>query len=133
MGEGPEQAQGGGAPVQQSNFMDAVDRAAARSDQPEHARLQLLARIRLSPACYPGDLTPEQLDQLMAATQLLPPTARGGFQARFLNDNNAWVGAGQIGEFPHRRANLEPICADARMMCFSTALMEMPCKTAISR
>jgi hypothetical protein len=76
----------------------AVERQASRSDQPEHTRLRLLERIRFSPACYPGDLTPEQLDQLLAATQLLPPGSNGGFAPRFLTDNSAWTGAGQIGQ-----------------------------------
>ncbi len=76
-----------------SPLMLALDRAAAKSDAPAHARLQLLARLQLSNACYPNDLTPEQLDDLIARTQLLPPTVRP-FGPRFFADTTCWVGAG---------------------------------------
>ena len=78
--------------------MQAVDRAAARDAHPAHARLQLLARLQIANNCYPNDLTPEQLDELIARTQLLPPTATGGFGTRFYTDTTCWVGAANIGD-----------------------------------
>jgi hypothetical protein len=79
------------------SMLTAIEHAAAKSDHPRQTRTRLLERIIFSPTCYPGDLTQEQLDQLMAATQLLPPGVRGGFGPRYLTDNSAWTGAGQIG------------------------------------
>ena len=45
------------------------------------ARLSLLARLRFSNACYPEGLSDQELDQLIAATALRPPTARMPFAA----------------------------------------------------
>ncbi len=78
--------------------MAAIDRAAARDPEPAPARLRLLARMQLSTACYPGNLTGAQLDEMIAQTMLMPPGAQGGFGPRFIADTKSWLGAGQIGD-----------------------------------
>ena len=89
-----------GSPVPESPLMDAVDRAAGRSDEPVRTRSHILARLRLASACYPHDLTPQQLDDLIAQTQLLPPTAQrsGPFAPRYFADTICWLGAANLGD-----------------------------------
>ena len=79
-------------------LMLAVDRAASRDANPPHARLQILARLRVANNCYPNNLTPEQYDELVARTQMLPPTATGGFGTRFYADTTCWLGAATLGD-----------------------------------
>ncbi len=88
------------ATTPESPLMDAVDRAAASAKEPERARLHILARLQLANTCYPHDLTPQQLDDLIAQTQLLPPTAAhaGPFAPRFFADSSCWLGAGTLGQ-----------------------------------
>ncbi len=86
--------------MSESPLMDAVDRAAARAKEPERARLHILARLQLANACYPHDLSPQQLDDLIAQTQLLPPTApnAGPFTPRYFADTTCWLGAANLGD-----------------------------------
>lgn len=84
----------------ESPLTDAVERAAGRAKEPERARLQILARLQIANACYPHDLSPQQLDELIAQTQLLPPTApnTGPFTPRYFADTTCWLGAANLGD-----------------------------------
>ncbi len=88
----------------ESGLIAAIDRAAARDAAPADTRLRLLARMQFAPTCYPGDLTPEQLDALVASTMLTPPGSRAQFGPRFIADTKSWTGAGQIGDGGTSRA-----------------------------
>jgi hypothetical protein len=85
-------------PTAAPGLMAAIDRVAAQQADPEPARLRLLARMQFAPTCYPGDLTPAQLDELVAQTLLLPPGSQPTFGPRFIADTKSWTGAGQIGD-----------------------------------
>ncbi len=91
-----------GAPA--SPLMAAIDRAAAMETNPETARTRLLLRMQFAPMCYPNDLTPAQLDELIAQTLLLPPGAQSQFAPRYISDTKCWLGAGQIGDGNTSRA-----------------------------
>ncbi len=75
-------------------LFDAIDRAAAKTPAPKEARRRLLASIVLSPQCYTPDLTPEELDQLVAETHLLPP---GLLNRDRFNLTAVWTGNGNQG------------------------------------
>jgi hypothetical protein len=95
-----------GAHADTSELMQAIDRRAARTDDPPATRRSLLAAMRLSHRCYAEGLSPEEFDALVAATHLLPPGlpdagGGGGFQPRFTIIGNTvagvWVGDGLSG------------------------------------
>ncbi len=81
-----------------SGLLDAVERAANRSVHPANTRVRLLAQIRGSICCYPGDLPPQEYDAIMARTKFLPPTAMLNVGPRFQGDTRVWLGAGTIGD-----------------------------------
>lgn len=63
--------------VEASPLMQAVENLAAASENPQRARMNLLARIQMSPACYAPDLSPEEYEQLLTETGMLPPGMAG--------------------------------------------------------
>jgi hypothetical protein len=75
-----------------------ADESAPEPSPADQPRLRLLARLQFSPMCYPADLSPEQLDALIAQTQLLPPGGLGAMGPRFIADTKSWLGNGQIGD-----------------------------------
>ncbi len=74
-----------------SPFMASVDRVAARSSNPPQTRRSLLHAIQMSTMCYAPDLSPHELDALIAATGLRPVTLRN-HRDRFNLDTTIWRG-----------------------------------------
>jgi len=80
-------------------LMGAIEREAARSDQPVKRRLEVLARIAGSPMCYPIPMTQDQADAQMLSNLRAPSEPQGGgFGPRFFTVTRCWVGAAQIGD-----------------------------------
>jgi hypothetical protein len=89
-------------------WMAAVDRVAARSENPRVARQLILHNMRHDAACYAPNLTQAQLDEAMARFMLLPPSMfANGVQPRFFVDSQVWTGNALLGSgSTGRRANL---------------------------
>lgn len=75
----------------------AIERAAGKAPEPARKRMDLLARIALSPMCFPLPQTQEQADAMLES-RLLPPTQETGLGPRFYTTGRCWVGAAGIGE-----------------------------------
>lgn len=79
-----------------SPFMASVDRVASRSSDPVRTRRSLLLAMQMSNMCYSPNLTPEEMDALIAATGL-QPAALTRFQNRFNLAGTVWTGDGLQG------------------------------------
>lgn len=89
--------------VPAADVLSALARVASRDSDPASRRGTLLMRLRSSPLCYAADLTPEQMERLIAETDLLPPTlGQSGLSTRFYTDTFVWNGDGGTG--PSARA-----------------------------
>jgi len=86
-----------------SPLMQAVENLAARAENPERERINILARLRGSPACYAPDLTPEEYEDLLERTHLLPAGIEPG-GLRFFVDTPVWLGEGLQGPSGTARA-----------------------------
>jgi PKD domain len=91
-----------------SPMMAAVERLASQSSQPARTRSNLLLKLRLSASCFRSDLTPDEFDQLLRDTKLLPPGLQQPTPGdRFFSDTFAWLGDAGIGPSgTSRRAQL---------------------------
>lgn len=84
-----------------SLFMRSVDAVAARTADPERVRRALLLGARASNLCYSPDLTPAEMERLVAATGLVPVTQitqwQTGRMPRFDLASTVWTGEGLQG------------------------------------
>lgn len=79
-----------------SPFMASIDRVAAKSSDPVRTRRSLLLAMQMSTMCYAPDLSPEEMDALIAATGLQPASLLGP-RNRFNLAGTVWTGDGAQG------------------------------------
>lgn len=85
----------------------AISRTASRSADPANARMNLLARLTFSPACFPESMTEEEYQAIVDEWGLLPPTQFGEADARYWTDTIVWTGDLSTGTSAQAaRANL---------------------------
>lgn len=74
-----------------------ISRTADRSADPASSRMNLLARLTYSPACFPADMSEEDFQAVVDEWGLLPPTQLGPIDERFFTDSMVWTGDISLG------------------------------------
>ncbi len=77
-------------------LLAAVDRVAARSQEPVRTRGLLLMRMKYGIECYAPNMTPEEFEITLARTLLLP-AAQVGRGLRFESALSVWAGEATLG------------------------------------
>ena len=76
---------------------EAIERYVQSTPDPECTRVEIMDRLARSPMCYDPNTPPEQLDRLIATTQLLPASWLSlSPTERYFTDSTVWSGNGGV-------------------------------------